>query len=93
MPPFERRACFIYALNLKEESLATLGYDIMTNVVVFADDSKQARTLASGEAGDEGAAAWLSPATSKLRKIGFARRANGHHLPRPSVIVRDFNAG
>lgn len=62
----------------------TGAYDEVIGFVVVADDPEVARDLASGQAGDEGAATWLAPKLSSCALIGEAARG----LP-AAVIMRD----
>lgn len=90
---FAPRERYIYHVYRTDDS----GYDETHSVVVIARDSKVARELAAGVAGDEGPGAWLpgrrsGQCRSKVRKLGDARVPNGYPAAE-RVIVRDFNAG
>lgn len=60
-------------------------YDIAQGFVVRAGSPKEARKLASAEAGDEGADVWLSAERSSCKVL----KQDG----RQGVILRDFLAG
>jgi len=64
---------------------STLLYDVATGFVVRAPTPKAARQLASKNAGDEGASAWIDYATCK--KVGVATRNT------KGIILRSFSAG
>jgi hypothetical protein len=79
----------IFLLNAKAKSRVwTPWYDKAFGFVVRADDEKQARELASKEAGDEGAKAWLNPQQSLCEIVGDAV-GNGEEA---QVLLRDFAA-
>jgi hypothetical protein len=60
------------------------GWDVSSGFVVRAEDERQARELASLEAGDEGPNFWTS---DKSRCVELERPGM------PGVLLRDFNAG
>lgn len=74
----------VWLLKLKAGRGSTL--DCAEGFVVVAPSERRARELASGEPGDEGAAAWLDEAQSTCAPL---------ILPRMSarVVLRAFNAG
>lgn len=59
-------------------------YDCAHGFVVVAKSYKQARELASKDAGDEGAKTWLDPKTSTCTLLTPTT---------PGIILKDFNAG
>jgi hypothetical protein len=81
---------YIYHIDLDPR---LCHYDCTSSVVVIARDSKVARTIAASAHGDEGALAWHKPASSKLTKLGLAKRPNGRSPARERVVCRDFNVG
>ena len=72
----------LYALD---RSTTTSGYDEAFGFVVRAISAREARRLASEQAGDEGADAWLDSKKSTCEIL----RDRG----KVGVIIRDFNAG
>jgi hypothetical protein len=66
-----------------------IRYDECDAFVVQANGPKQARTLASERAGDEGRVVWINPSYSTCKVLGWATRATAE----AAVILRSFNAG
>lgn len=56
-------------LYLLEQVRRTVGYDETKSVVVRAENSKEARQLASTACGGEGKATWLSPKSSSCKRL------------------------
>lgn len=77
----------IYSLSLLAD-LKWPRWDIANAFVVVAGTEREARQLASREAGDEGASAWLDSATSSVEQIGVAFGET-----KIGIVCRDFRAG
>jgi len=71
----------LYYLERKD----ACGYDESLGFVVRAETPRHARELCSKQAGDEGAAAWLSTTRTSCRHLDDAGS--------PKIILRSFNAG
>lgn len=72
---------------LERSRISAAGYDEAMGFVVAASNPDEARELASKQAGDEGAAAWLAPSLTTCREIGSGETQTS------GVILRSFNAG
>ena len=71
----------IYQVTRTDEA----DYDEAAGFVIVAPDRETARTLASREAGDEGADIWLDPHLALVHQVGLAAATE-----REGVLLRDY---
>jgi hypothetical protein len=71
---------------LERKDLKGPRYDVAQGFVICATSSKQARTIASKNAGDEGSKVWLSSIRSSCRELNAQKEEI-------EIIMKDFCAG